>query len=195
MENELKRMKSEYENSYTELSEIKSKIVRFEFSKGGDVFFRGLYTPYMSFRYGLFSNSPGRMIKTDKNFTFKYGFNEKNQLVYVLRNLDGIYTEEYILHLPACEIGLCFDKRMQLLTDITVCKYNNGLLMSVHHANIMDWINYFSFSFTEEVYQYQEGILTAMEERTGDTKYPTRFHKSYEIAGKDFKLVKQWVSK
>ncbi len=195
MKNELKRIKSQYEDSYTELNKIKSEIVRFQFSKGGNVFFRGLYTPYLSYQYGLFSNSPGRLIKTDKNFTFKYGFNEKNQLIYVLRNLEGIYTEEYILHLPYCEIGLCYDQRMQLLTDITVCKYNDDLLMSVHHANIMDWISYFSFSLTEERYHYQEGILTGMEEITGDTKYPTRFHTSYEIFGKEFKLIKQWVSK
>lgn len=195
MEKDFIELKTKYENSYAELSEIKNEIVRFEFSKGGNVFFRGLYTPFLSFKGGLFSNNPGRMTKTDKNFTFKYGFDSDDRLIYVLRNLDGIYTEEYILYSPDQEIGVCFDRRIQLLTDITICRREGELLTSVHHANIMDWGNSFSFSLTEEIYQYHERILAGMEGITGDTRYPTRYHNLYEVNNVEFKLLKQWIEK
>lgn len=195
MEKMFNDLKSKYEKLYDELSRLKGEVIRYEFSKGGNVFFRGLYTPYLSFRYGLFSNRPGRFIKTDKNFTFKYGFNSDNQLIYVLRNLDGIYTEEYILYHTDCEIGLCFDQRLQLLTDITVCKYGGRLLTSVHRANVMDWGNCFSFSLTEEIYQYHADALIGMEEITGDTKYPTRYHILYDVTNDEFKLIRQWITK
>lgn len=195
MEELFNNLKSKYENLYDEISRVKDEVSRYEFSKGGNVFFRGLYTPYLSFRYGLFSNRPGKFINTDKNFTFKYGFNYDNRLIYVLRNLDGIYTEEYILYHTDCEIGLCFDQRMKLLTDITVCKYDGSLLTSVQRANIMEWRNYYSFSLTAEIYQYHADILTGMEEIIGDTKYPTRYHSLYDIVNDEFKLTRQWITK
>lgn len=51
MEKMFNDLKSKYEKLYDELSRLKGEVIRYEFSKGGNVFFRGLYTPYLSFRY------------------------------------------------------------------------------------------------------------------------------------------------
>lgn len=193
MEKEFKKIKSTYENMYTELSKMKNEIVRFEYSKGGNVFFRGIYTPYLSLKYGMYANSPGKKIKTEKNFTFKYGFNKNNELIYVLRNLDGIMMEEFIMYHQDYEIGVYFDQRIQQLTDITICKYSNGLLSSVHYAHIMYLMRDFSFSLTEEIYGYDKGELINIEIVSCNTRYPKRYCSLYDINKNEFKLAKQWI--
>lgn len=195
IEKEFRELKNKYENNYSELSEQVKDIVEYKFSKGGNIFFRGLYTPFLSFRYDIYSNHRGAFMKEGKDFTFKYGFNSDNQLIYVLRNLDGIYMEEFILYLSDCEVGLCFDKRKQLLTDISICKYNDDRLISVHYAHIMDWKDYFSFDLSEEVYQYDNKSLIKIEMIEGDTKYPTRYHSSYEMINGELNLSNQWITK
>ena len=174
IEKEFRELKKKYENNYSELSEQVKDIVEYKFSKG---------------------DHKGTFMQEGKNFTFKYGFNSDNQLIYVLRDLDGMYMEEYILYLPDCEVGLCFDKRKQLLTDISICKYNDDRLISVHYAHIMDWKDYFSFDLSEEVYQYDNKSLITIEMIEGDTKYPTRYHSSYEMINGELNLSNQWITK
>ena len=195
MEKELLNIKSTFENSYDVLNSIKNEITEVNFSKGGEVFFRGLYTPFLSFKYGLFNNSPGRITNSEKNYTFKYCFNNNNKLIFVLRNLDGIAMEEFIIEYRGNEIGLTYNPKEKELTDITLCKYDGNKISSVCYAHIMKWMDSVSFSFTEERYKYTDDALISMEEITGDTKYPTRFFSFYEFNDNKFKLVKQDISK
>lgn len=107
----LEKLKAEYESSYEELSSLKNEIVRFGYSKGGKVFFRGMYTPYLSYKYGLIS-------------------------IFLV------------------------------------------------------------FSYvTEESYRYDNDELAAIQITSGDTRYPTRYHSSYENNDKSFRLTKQWITK
>lgn len=194
MERELIDIKTNFAFAYNDLIKFKDTITECKFSKGGTVFFRGLFTPFLSFKYGLYNNSRGRMTNSERNFTFKYCFND-NDLVYVIRNLDDIKTEEFIFKYENEEIGLTFDQREKQLTDITLCKYENDQLISVCNAHIMKWMDSCSFSFTTEYYNYQGNTLKSMEEVTGDTKYTTRYHSLYEFNGNEFKIIKQWITK
>lgn len=194
MEKELIDIKSTFEGSYEVLNNLKHKITETKFSKGGDVFFRGYYTPFLSVKYGLFNNSRGRITKNEKNYTFKYGFNN-NHLIYVMRNLESIITEEFIFEYKGDEIGITFNQKDKEISDITLCKYCDGKLISVCYAHIMKWMNSFSFSFTLEEYKYKEDVLMSMEEITGDTKYPTRFINRYNYNDDCFKLVEQKITK
>ncbi len=193
---EIEDLKLKYETCYDEVSRMKDEIIRYEFSKGGDVFFRGMYTPYLTFERKMFSNYQGRFIKNTQNFTFKYGFDKNDKLIYVLRNLDGFYFEEYILHNVDHEIGLCYSKNKHYLSEVNVCKFHNNLLKSVCHAHIMEWLeNRYSFDITEELYTYDDNGLFSIENITGETRYPTRYHSLYEFEKNTFILKNQWISK
>ena len=194
MTNEYEAFYAEYNSKYTELSAKKDEIVRFEFSKGGNVFFRGLYTTFLSFKYGLFTNSKGKMVNKANDFTFSYGFDSNERLIYVLRNLDGIYTEEFLLYCPDRTIGITYTQTDKQLTDIVICRYNNNAIVTVDHAHKINLFSGSSFQYTKEIYRYLGSALVGMEEITGDTMYPKSYHTEYEVTDNKFKLMKQWIN-
>ena len=194
MKNEYEALKAEYSGKYAELSEKKKEIVRYGYSKGGNVFFRGLYTPFLSFKYGLFTNIKGKAVKNRNDFTFSYGFDSNDRLIYVLRNLDGIYTEEFLIYFPDRTIGITYTQADKELTDVAICRYDNSVLVSAEHAHAINLISGCSFQYTAEMYRYCGSELAAMEEITGDTRYPKSYHTEYEINDNRFKLTKQWMT-
>lgn len=191
----LNELKLKYETCYADFSKIKDDVIKYEFSKGGDVFFRGIYTPYLSLKKKMFSNHSGRIVKKSKVFTFKYGFNKHDKLVYILRNLDGFYFEEYVFRNENFEIGLCYSKNNHYLSDINICEFNNDLLKYVCHAHIMEWFDdKYSFDIYEEIYSYNNNELFSIEKIISETRYPMKYHSLYELQGNDFILKKQWKS-
>ncbi len=193
--NKIENFKLQYENCYDKISKIKEDITRYEYSKGGNVFFRGIYTPYLTFKRKMFSNSSGRVTKNEKNFTFKYGFNKDNQLVYVLRNLDGFYFEEFIIRNENLEIGLCYSQNQHYLSDINICEFSNNFLKSVCHAHILEWLdNKYSFDISEEIYTYNNDELFSIEKITRESRYPMKYHLLYELQDDTFVIKNQWKS-
>lgn len=194
-------LKAEYECKYGELCTVKEKIARYEYSKGGLVFRRGIHSPLLSVKLGLYTNSAGRPVTNRaKAPSFTYGFDKEDKLIYVSRNEE--MREEFILYKEDMVLGFTYEwhyelaepglERVHELTDLSVCIYENGLLSAVYEACVFNRTDGFALSFNEESYQYEDSSLVRLEQAQWTSFNRQKFFSAFSVEKDSFGLEKQW---
>lgn len=140
---ELVSIKQNYADQLSELrTAAEEKIVRFEYSKGGETIHRGYYCPSPVLDLIIGGMKRGRLFKKKKpefgNYSYEYGFDMEGRLLRVkgvneFTTPDSRFNEEYLIYIGDVVYGLEFDNLGELgVMSKTI--YDNGKLMKYERS-------------------------------------------------------------
>jgi hypothetical protein len=158
-------IKRAYEDKLPNLrAKAEKEIVKFEFSKGGELIHRGYYCPSPIFEYIVGNVKRGRLLKRKPDFgkfTYEYGFDKEGNLIRV-RGVNEFtkptsrYDEEYLIYKGNVVYGLEFDTLGEL-SVVSKCNYENGNI--VKYERCVCSIEEFA-DLNYEEYKYEGNCLT-----------------------------------
>ncbi|MGN0608206.1 MAG: hypothetical protein ACI4J6_03320 [Oscillospiraceae bacterium] len=173
-ESDLRELKEKYDLKFLELSECYNKqVVKYEYSKGGLEFYRGIYTTSL---YWQNSNPQklGRKCTSNAQYDYMYGFNADNKLIYTQK---GNREKEYILYQNNKEISLVYDIYTLRLSRLSVSYYYNEKLISIYCGYVR---SNGMLGFTGELYSY-DNELSKITLVTKECNYYKRFVYVYDV--------------
>lgn len=139
--------------------ELCHKVVREEYSVGGEVLHRGYYCPSPIYDIVVGNANRGKLLKRQtsrSNPTYKYGFDMNDNLITISQS----YNNEFIIWNGETEIGISFSKDFGI-EHISECFYNGRQIQSyvfcLYNQNENHIVQY-----QRENYEYSEfGLKTA----------------------------------
>lgn len=169
-----------------DIKENESKVVRREYSKGGESIYRGYYCPSKIADIVVGNVKRGRLLKRVKgsNPTYCYGFDENDKIISAKK----ICTDEYefIYYKGNEQIGVKFRRDAM---SIAISKFENDKIVSYELFHY-DGSNRTIWEYQKEIYQYSyERMLVIWEFYN---KFP---HKSFfERTTYDFSIKEGLLS-
>ncbi|QIZ08579.1 hypothetical protein HFZ78_19230 [Priestia megaterium] len=140
---ELVSIKQKYADKLLELrTAAEEKIVRLEYSKGGETIHRGYYCPSPVLDLIIGGMKRGRLFKKKKpefgNYSYEYGFDKDGRLLRVkgvneFTTPDSRFDEEYLIYIDEIVYGLEFDNLGELVA-VSKCIYENEKLMKYERS-------------------------------------------------------------
>lgn len=140
---ELVIIKQYYADQLPELrTAAEEKIVRLEYSKGGETIYRGYYCPSPVLDLIIGGMKRGRLFKKKKpefgNYSYEYGFDMEGKLLRVkgvneFTTPDSGFNEEYLIYIGDVVYGLEFDNLGELGV-VSKSIYDNGKLMKYERS-------------------------------------------------------------
>ncbi|MCL1696445.1 MULTISPECIES: hypothetical protein [unclassified Lysinibacillus] len=166
---ELVSIKHKYADKLLDLrNATEKKIVRLEYSKGGETIHRGYYCPSPVLDLIVGGMKRGRLFKKKKpkfgNYTYEYGFDKDGRLLRVkgvneFTTPDSRFDEEYLIYIDDIVYGLEFDNSGELVV-VSKCIYENGKLMKYERSGC--WTEEFADLQYEE-YTYENNWLSEVD--------------------------------
>lgn len=146
------------------------KILRLEYSKGGEAIQRGFYCPSPVQDLIIGGLKRGKLYKKKipkwGDYSYEYGFDQDGKLLRVKRvnkfeseTPDKIFDEEYLIYVGDVEYGLQFNYSGSL-EAVSRCTYENEKLMKYERSNC--GLEPFSDLHYEE-YRYQGDLLSEVD--------------------------------
>ncbi|WP_374967151.1 hypothetical protein [Lysinibacillus sp. RS5] len=162
-------IKQKYADKLLELrSAAEEKIVRLEYSKGGEIIHRGYYCPSPVLDLIVGGMKRGRLFKKKKpefgNYSYEYGFDKAGRLLRVkgvneFTTPDSRFDEEYLIYIDDIVYGLEFDNSSELVV-VSKCIYENEKLMKYERSGC--WMEEFADLQYEE-YKYENNWLSEVD--------------------------------
>ncbi|MBE6655219.1 MAG: hypothetical protein E7608_07220 [Ruminococcaceae bacterium] len=135
-----------------DIKENESKVVRREYSKGGECIYRGYYCPSKIEDIVVGNVKRGRLLKRVKgsNPTYCYGFDENDRIISAKK----ICTDEYefIYYKGNEQIGVNFRRDAM---SIAISKFENDKIISYELFHY-DGYNKTIWEYQKEIYQYSD---------------------------------------
>lgn len=166
---ELVSIKQKYADKLLELrTAAEEKIVRLEYSKGGETIHRGYYCPSPVLDLIVGGMKRGRLFKKKKpefgNYSYEYGFDKDGRLLRVkgvneFTTPDSRFGEEYLIYIDDIVYGLEFDNSGDLGV-VSKCIYENEKLMKYERSGC--WTEEFADLQYEE-YRYENNLLSEVD--------------------------------
>jgi hypothetical protein len=134
---ELVKIKNKYADCLSQLRpSSEKKIVRFEYSKGGETLHRGYYCPSPVLDLIVGNSKRGRILKRKPDFgkfSHEYGFDAADKLIRVrgvseFTTPNSNYDKEYLIYLEDVVYGVQFNN-MSELDCVSKCPYTNGNIL------------------------------------------------------------------
>lgn len=157
-------IKQKYADKLSELrSAAEAKIVRLEYSKGGETIHRGYYCPSPILDLIIGGMKRGRQFKRKKpefgNYSYEYGFDMDGRLLRVkgvteFTTPDSRFEEEYLIYIDKNVYGLEFDSWGEL-EAVSKCMYENGKLMK-YERSICGIEEFVDLHYEEYIYDNQK---------------------------------------
>lgn len=192
---ELVSIKQKYEDKLSQLrTAAEEKIVRLEYSKGGETIHRGYYCPSPVLDLIIGGMKRGRLFKKKKpefgNYSYEYGFDMYGRLLRVrgvneFTTPNSRFDEEYLIYIGDVVYGLEFNN-LGLLEVVSKCIYDNGKLMKyerslcwmeefadlhyekyIYDNNRLSEVNFF-FNISPEIELYEENRLIIEHDQDGN---------------------------
>ena len=107
-----------------EIEKIKESIINVEYSKGGLTENYGIYPNEFFSRHYIKNYSPGKKIKCDKSYNYKYYFNINNELLMIEKRYSSSEVE-YVLIYSIANKKIYLTYNEDGLHHITKCEYDN----------------------------------------------------------------------
>lgn len=156
---EFEKIASKYEDKYEELYlQQKSRVVRYEYAKGGLMLHRGYYCPSPIEDIVIGNTKRGRLIKekSRNNANYQYGYDEQDRIIMIIIKDDDMVENEMIIEDGNTTYGLLYDT-MNQLSQITICEYEDGKIVKYTEAS---YCSYFKVSeYREQKFMYDNGQL------------------------------------
>ncbi|WP_134703116.1 hypothetical protein [Ammoniphilus sp. YIM 78166] len=166
---DLVKIKHENANKLFELrAAAEEKIVRLEYSKGGETIHRGFYCPSPVQDLVIGGLKRGRLFKKKipefGNYSYEYGFDKDGRLLRVkgvieFSTKDSGFNEEYLIYIGDVVYGFEFT-HLGELEVVSKCIYDNGKLKKYERS--VCGIEKFSDLHYEE-YRYQGELLSEVD--------------------------------
>lgn len=154
---------------------LREQAAAWQYARAGVTLQRGYYCPSPVYDLVVGGANRGRLLKSPARCKtppdFAYGFDAQGRLIVV----DGPYSDlthgpyfrEAILREENREIGLRMDTNDRLC-GISICRYESGRIAEYVAALWLDRRSGSFTSFEQEVYTYQDGHLSAMDQLEHD---------------------------
>lgn len=154
---------------------LREQAAAWQYARAGVTLQRGYYCPSPVYDLVVGGANRGRLLKSPARCKtppdFAYGFDAQGRLIVV----DGPYSDlthgpyfrEAILREENREIGLRMDTNDRLC-GISICRYESGRIAEYVAALRLDRRSGSFTSFEQEVYTYQDGHLSAMDQLEHD---------------------------
>ncbi|WHY94586.1 hypothetical protein QNK12_14440 [Neobacillus cucumis] len=169
---ELVSIKQKYADKLSELRTVaEEKIVKLEYSKGGETIHRGYYCPSPVLDLIIGGMKRGRLFKKKKpefgNYSYEYGFDKDGRLLRVkgvneFTTPERNYNEEYLLYNDYTISGVEFDNTGDIVA-VSRCTYENNNI--VKYERSVCSLPQYADLYLEE-YAYENNLLS--EVRTFD---------------------------
>ncbi|MEW9669863.1 hypothetical protein [Ammoniphilus sp. 3BR4] len=200
---ELVNIRNEYAHKLPQLRTSTEKdILKFEYSKGGEVLHRGYYCPSPVLDLIVGNAKRGRLLKRKPDFgkySYEYGFDMENRLIRVrgvneFTTPDSRYDEEYLIYNKNIVIGLGFDNMGQINT-VSRCTYDNGNIVKYEYC-VCGLQEYADLYY--EDYFYKNNIFSEVSVFNVTPQIELYDEQKYEVEldeeGKIVKLVRGFIT-